>query len=138
MRKSKKKIVAKKTKLGKTCTDSPAFKKRVYSLRTSISRDGSVKPEVADVAEAVKKALGKACIYCWTELSVDNISADHRRSLKHGGTSDLGNINFEICQKCNAAKGSFDEDCFMDLIKVANKHGATKDLLARLKSANFQ
>jgi 5-methylcytosine-specific restriction endonuclease McrA len=131
-------VKRKTKKKAKPITDAQALRKRVYSLRGSISRDGSAKLEILEIENAVKQVLGKLCIYCESELSIDNVSGDHRVSLKNGGSSTLENIEFQICKGCNAGKSEFDADAFKALMAVANKYGITKKLLAKLKYSNFQ
>jgi hypothetical protein len=119
-------------------SDSQRLRKRVYSLRGSISRDGSDKLDIQAIEAEVKKVLGKPCIYCAEKLSISNVSGDHRVSLKNGGTSTLDNIEFQICKGCNAGKSEFDADAFKALMTVAKQFGIAKKLLTKLKFSNFQ
>jgi hypothetical protein len=49
------------------------------------------------------------CPYCLRKLTIRNFSPDHLISVKHGGSSELDNIEI-VCWPCNKEKswGNFD------------------------------
>jgi HNH endonuclease len=103
-------------------------------MKTSICRDGSEPIDLKKIEQAVLEVLLKPCIYCGVIIDFNNVSADHKKSLAHGGTSDLDNIEFQICKSCNRVKGSFDSDVFGKLLAYADELGIKKDLMLRLKT----
>jgi 5-methylcytosine-specific restriction endonuclease McrA len=126
-----------KRKSKKVLTDkqiASAQRKRIMAMRASISRDGSDKIDPDAIMKAVCEVLLKPCIYCGVVIDFDNVSADHKKSLAHGGTSSLDNIEFQICKSCNRVKGAFDSDVFLKLLNYADSLGVKKELMTRLKT----
>jgi 5-methylcytosine-specific restriction endonuclease McrA len=77
------------------------------------------------------------CVYSGMQLTIDNITVDHRTPIARGGTNELTNL--AICSHhMNTAKGSMTEYEFrvlLELISGWDDKGAS--LLKRLKQGHF-
>lgn len=62
-------------------------------------------------------AQGGLCRYCRVPLSAQNISADHLKPRRSGGTTQRENIK-AACRDCNFVKGSLSEKVFISAIKA--------------------
>lgn len=69
--------------------------------------------------EALKKAIGKACVRCGTTKY--NLERDHITPISKGGCDCIGNLQ-PICARCNSSKGPEDIDF---------RHKARPDWVAR-------
>lgn len=108
---------------------------KATTLRGTINSRHDIKITSDDVEKKLKETLGKNCIYCNSELTLKVISCDHKISILHGGTNNLGNLEFQICKRCNRSKGQFDVDFFTELMILSEKYKEKKILLARLSYA---
>lgn len=89
-----------------------------------------------DIRQLITVTIGQPCIYCSLKLTLENMSADHRVSLKNGGKSDFANMDL-ICKECNRAKGDFNSDCFTVMLEAADNFGEKKNLLNKLRRASL-
>jgi 5-methylcytosine-specific restriction endonuclease McrA len=68
-----------------------------------------LKPEMI---QAKLKNQGGRCMYCGIKLTRGNMEADHKKSLKNGGSSTApANIQL-LCRPCNKLKGSMNDKPF--------------------------
>lgn len=59
---------------------------------------------------------GKRCAYCFGELTLEQVTADHVVPRIRGGTTMGGNI-VAACRDCNYAKGHLSKQQFVKLLK---------------------
>jgi 5-methylcytosine-specific restriction endonuclease McrA len=67
-----------------------------------------LKPEMI---QAKLKNQGGRCMYCGHKLNMANMHADHKKSLKNGGSNTPANIQL-LCGYCNGLKGSMNDKPF--------------------------
>lgn len=77
------------------------------------------------------------CVYSSEQLTISNITVDHRTPIARGGTNELSNL--AICSHhMNTAKGSMTEYEFRTLLDLIYKwEDQGKSLLKRLKQGYF-
>src|SRR3990172_3829577 len=68
----------------------------------------ALKPEVI---KAKFENQGGRCMYCGRKLNRANMHADHKKSLKNGGSNTPANIQL-LCGYCNRLKGSMNDKPF--------------------------
>lgn len=64
----------------------------------------------------LKKIIGnkkKICRYCFT---TENLTIDHKKSLKNGGESTHKNLQY-LCKTCNSFKADINDRRFRGLMK---------------------
>jgi 5-methylcytosine-specific restriction endonuclease McrA len=113
----------------------------IYSGMRSRRRRIEEKPKVdlpfsiAHLRIMLEGALEGVCSYCHGELTVKNMSADHRIPVERGGSWQDKNVRI-ICGSCNGAKGRMNEDEFIQLMDVLNGFDQTvrREVLGRLKA----
>jgi len=86
--------------------------------------------------ERITECIGIPCKYCHVELNLENCSADHKVSVKHGGGNEQNNFQL-ICKKCNRGKGDFDDRFFVLLLDLAERYKERENLLKRLAMATM-
>lgn len=108
----------------------------------------------------IEKYLGEKCKYCGVELTLDNMSLDHKIPLPHclskpskrtknskmyaeytpekiKELNSEENLHF-ICLKCNRRKGNLTDEEYSELIKFLEKYPHMKEIvLAKLGMSNF-
>lgn len=107
----------------------------------------------------VRKYLGSNCKYCGTELSLKNMSLDHKTPLAHSSRkpskkgryardydlspSEILYLNSEdnlhfVCLTCNRAKGNLSDEEYTSLLDyLSDKPRVKQIVLAKLKGSNF-
>ena len=77
-------------------------KVRMIKMRANNSRRGAPGSFTGNELKTKFKILGNKCVHCGTE---DNLTVDHIRPLKLGGTNNIDNIQ-SLCKSCNSRKGA--------------------------------
>lgn len=95
--------------------------KRVRSWRSSLStRSKKYNVEydlsIDETREIMYESYGESCRYCTVVMDINNLVLDHRVPISKNGPSTKENLQV-ICKKCNAMKGSLDEDHFHLLLE---------------------
>ena len=86
--------------------------------------------------ELIRAAIGVACFFCGTILTVENMSADHRNPKSKEGKDTEINLRL-ICKMCNTTKSDFSEECFLALLKTSREHGVEPLLRTKLRASNL-
>ena len=68
----------------------------------------ALKPEVIKTKFEIQDGR---CMYCGRKLNRANMHADHKKSLKNGGSNTPANIQL-LCGYCNRLKGSMNDKPF--------------------------
>lgn len=142
--------------VGKYCSEpckrqaqvNTPFDRKVRSISANILL-GKGKKET--VRTLVTNAIGSPCPYCNEELSLDNMSLDHKvaydstenRRQKAQNTElrrhldRIENLHM-VCRDCNSRKSNFNHDEYMLLLEFLEKNPAIKKkLFKRLAQAKF-
>lgn len=107
----------------------------------------------------VRKYLGTPCKYCNIELTIKNMSLDHKIPLPHAARKaskatqysrditlskeDIIRLNEEdnlhfVCLTCNRAKGNMTDEEYSSLLEfLSDKQHMKMIVLAKLKGGNF-
>lgn len=93
-------------------------------------------PTIPELYEWLK-THSLVCAYSNEQLTIDNITVDHRTPISRGGTNELENL--AICSHhMNTAKGSMSEYEFRTLLEVISKWEDNGiGILRRLKQGKF-
>lgn len=116
------------------------------------SRQGEIDYTLEMLRGAARQALGimpddpafagvkpeAFCRYCRMTLVAGNFSGDHELPIGRGGSFSWKNLDLDVCQGCNKAKGRLTAPEFRKLIELAEAMdpAAKRDILARLKAGS--
>ncbi|HKS27799.1 MAG TPA: HNH endonuclease signature motif containing protein [Pyrinomonadaceae bacterium] len=114
---------------GRALTVSNLFTKRTAQAYRNITKRILFKNlpccTLEEFRSFVRKQLDARvrCFYCYRLLDETNFSPDHKEPLSRGGHNTVENIRL-VCSFCNRAKGDFEEEVFVALLKTAEEAGA--------------
>ncbi len=121
MPRKKKKKNLREPKILKNGRIIPTYVLKARSLRKSLLQRVS-NPELKSNTATIKqleKLLNHEhfiCFYCLKELTLDEISCDHKTPLSRLGTNEISNLCL-CCMDCNGVKAEFTEEEFRNLME---------------------
>lgn len=86
--------------------------------------------------EDALRAQGGRCLYCRTELTAADVTADHRLAQANGGQDRQDNID-AVCRLCNRTKGKLSAAQFKKLVKSQEPERFHVELIRAVRRVNL-